>query len=47
MARVFLDPDFKCHVAGNDTMNTVDTDFLDGKRTASIEGCRFVSRKEI
>ena len=40
--RIFIDNDFKCHVADDGTMTAVETDFFDGKCKEFIEGYRFV-----
>ena len=42
MKTIYLDSDFKCHVADDGTMTAVETDFFDGKCDAFIEGYRFV-----
>lgn len=39
---VYLDSDFKCHVANDGTMATAESDFFDGKCDTFIEGYRFV-----
>lgn len=39
---IYIDADFKCHVAEDGTMTAVETDFFDGKCAAYIEGYRFV-----
>ena len=38
MRTIYIDSEFKCHVANNGTMNTIETDFFDGKCDAFIEG---------
>ena len=40
--KIFIDSDFKCHVADDGTMAAVETSFFDGKCDAFIEGYRFV-----
>lgn len=42
MKTVYIDTDFKCHVADDGTLTAVETDFFDGKCDAYIEGYRFV-----
>lgn len=39
---IYIDNDYKCHVADDGTMTAVDTDAFDGKCDAYIEGYRFV-----
>mgnify|MGYP000010582842 CR=1 FL=1 len=39
---IYLDSDFKCHVATADGLTAVETDYFDLKCTANIEGYRFV-----
>ena len=46
MKTIYLDSDFKCHVANDGTMTAVETDFFDGKCDAFIEGYRFVQSGE-
>ena len=46
MKTIYLDSDFKCHVANDGTMTVVETDFFDGKCDAFIEGYRFVPEGE-
>lgn len=46
MKTIYIDPEFKCHVADDGTMAAVETDFFDGKCTAFIEGYRFVPAGE-
>lgn len=43
---IYIDNDYKCHVADDGTMTTVDTDAFDGKCDAYIEGYRFVPAGE-
>lgn len=42
MKIIYLDSDFKCHVADDGTMTTVETDVFDGKCDTYIEGYRYV-----
>lgn len=42
MKRIYIDNEFKCHVADDGAMTAVETDFFDGKCDAYIEGYRFV-----
>ena len=42
MRTIYLDSDFKCHVANDGTMTAVETDFFDDKCAAFAEGYRFV-----
>lgn len=46
MRTIYLDSDYKCHVADGGTMTAVETDFFDGKCDAFIEGYRFVPNGE-
>lgn len=46
MKTIYIDSDFKCHVANDGTMTAVETDFFDGKCDAFIEGYRFVPNGE-
>ena len=39
---IYLDNDFKCHLANDGTMRAVETSVFDGKEKAYIEGYRFV-----
>lgn len=39
---IYIDNDYKCHVADNGTMTAVETDAFDGKCVTYIEGYRFV-----
>ena len=39
---IYIDSDFKCHVTDDGDMTKVETDFLDGKCDAYLEGYRFV-----
>ena len=42
MKTIFLDADFRCHVAPGDGLTAVETAAFDGKCHAYIEGYRFV-----
>lgn len=44
--KIYIDTDFKCHVADDGTMTAVETDAFDGKCDAYIEGYRFVPSGE-
>jgi hypothetical protein len=44
---IYLDSDFRCHLANDGTMKEVETDFFNGKCDAFIEGYRFVPAGEI
>lgn len=44
--KVYIDPDYKCHVTDDGTMTAVETDFFDGKCDEFIEGYRFVPSGE-
>ena len=44
--RIYIDNDFRCHLANDGTMRAVETDFFDGKCAAFIEGYRFVPSGE-
>ena len=46
MKTIYIDSEFKCHVADDGTMTAVETDFFDGKCDALIEGYRFVPSGE-
>lgn len=46
MRTIYLDSDFKCHVADDGTMTAVETDFFEGKCDAFMEGYRFVPKGE-
>ena len=46
MTTIYLDSDFKCHVADDGKMVAVETDFFDGKCDAFVEGYRFVPSGE-
>lgn len=40
--KIYIDSEFKCHVAPGDGLTAVETDFFDGKAPGFIEGYRFV-----
>ena len=40
--KIYIDSEFKCHVADDGTMTEVETDFFDGKCREFIEGYRFI-----
>lgn len=42
MRTIYVDSDFKCHVADDGTMTAVETDYFDGKCDAFIQGYRFI-----
>lgn len=42
MQTIYIDNDFKCHVADDGTMTAVETDYFEGKCDTYIEGYRFV-----
>ena len=42
MRVIYIDSDFKCHVANIGTVTAIETDFFDDKCDAFIEGYRFV-----
>lgn len=46
MKTIYIDADYKCHVANDGTMIAVETDFFDGKCQTFIEGYRFVPAGE-
>lgn len=46
MKTIYLDSDYKCHVADDGTMTAVETEAFDGKCDAYIEGYRFVPNGE-
>ena len=39
---IYVDSDYKCHIATADGLTAVDTDYFDGKCQTYIEGYRFV-----
>lgn len=42
MKTIYIDSEFKCHIANDGTMIAIETDAFDGKCDAYIEGYRFV-----
>ena len=46
MRTIYLDSEFKCHVADDGDMAAVETSVFDGKCDAYIEGYRFVPEGE-
>lgn len=46
MRTIYIDSDFKCHVASADGMTAIETDFFDGKCDTFIEGYRFIPNDE-
>lgn len=42
MKTIYIDAEFKCHIADDGNMVAVETDFFDGKCDGFIEGYRFV-----
>lgn len=46
MRTIYIDSDFKCHISDDGTMESVETDFFDGKCTNFVEGYRFVPSGE-
>ena len=46
MKTIYIDFEFKCHIADDGTMTAVETDFFDGKCDAFLEGYRFVPSGE-
>lgn len=38
MRTIYIDSDFKCHIANDGTMDSVETDFFDGKCNELVEG---------
>jgi hypothetical protein len=43
---IYIDSEFKCHVADDGTRKTVETDFFDGKCDLFVEGYLFVPLDE-
>lgn len=46
MRTIYIDSEYKCHVADNGAMRSVETEFFDGKCTVFVEGYRFVPEGE-
>lgn len=47
MKTIYIDSEYKCHVANDGKMVAVETDAFDGKCDAYIEGYRFVPAGEV
>lgn len=46
MRTIYIDSDYKCHIADDGMMRIVETDFFDGKCDAFVEGYLFVPNGE-
>lgn len=46
MRTIYIDSDYKCHIADDGTMTPVVTDSFDGCCDDYIEGCRYVPEGE-
>lgn len=46
MKKIYLDSDFKCHLASGGAMTALETEAFDGRSDAFIESCRFVPAEE-
>lgn len=46
MRTIYIDVDFRCHVANDGTMTPVETDYFDGKCDKFVEGHRYVPINE-
>lgn len=46
MKTIYIDSEYKCHIANDGTMTAVETDAFDGKCDAYIEGYRFIPAGE-
>ena len=46
MKTVYIDAEFKCHIANDGTMQAIETDAFDGKCDAFVEGYRLVPAGE-
>lgn len=44
--KIYIDDDFKCHVAPADGLREVETNAFNGKSNLFIEGCRFIPSGE-
>ena len=42
MRKIYIDSDFKCHVANNADLIAVETDFFDDKCDSFVEGYRYI-----
>lgn len=47
MRTIYIDTEFKCHIADDGTMTAVETAFFDGKCDEYIEGFRFVPEGQV
>lgn len=47
MTTIYINNDYKCHVADDGTMTAVETDAFDGMCTEYIEGYRYVPSGQI
>ena len=45
--QIYIDSEYKCHVANDGAMTEVETDFFEGKCDAFIEGYRYVPAGEV
>lgn len=43
---IYVDSDYRCHIATADGLTAVDTNYFDGKCPAYIEGYRFVPSRQ-
>ena len=46
MRTIYIDSDFRCHVAGDSGMIVATTDFFDDRCDAFVEGYRFIPEGE-
>lgn len=44
MRTIYIDSDYRCHVTNDGTMNSVETDFFDGKCDTFVEGYCYDTR---
>lgn len=44
--KIYIDSEFKCHVANDGTLTVVETDFFNNKCDTFIEGYRFIPSGE-
>ena len=42
MRTIYIDSEFKCHIANDGNMTAIETDFFDNKCDTFVEGYRFV-----
>lgn len=47
MRTIYLDSEFKCHIANDGTMTAVETDAFNGMCDTMVEGYRFVPEGEV